>query len=261
MALRKLMGALMALIALAGCGGEEPQPPGRFVLIVNHYVDFAPMVLNSSFAYDNEAGNQFKVAGFRYYLSGMRLHRADGGTHDVPMSADGQQGLYYIDEADADTRTMQFEGVPAGDYTAVSFWVGIDRSQVADPLGEGPLDPAKGLWNAQDGYLHLQFDGIWYERLAPPVVTAPFRVRLGDNHLARASVQFGGKVAEVRASRTPIVEINADAAALLNGGAGGSGMVPPVDFAQTPFLDDVQANAPLHGLFAQGFSFDHLHNE
>ncbi len=162
------------LIALPGCGSEDPPADAEISLV------FAPMVGAEDFACGQTftglgaSGDQsLTIRDARLYVHNVRL--VDGAGAEVPLelTQDGQfqrGGLAYLDFADSsisgcegnpETR-LRIEGTaPAGDYVGVRFSVGVpfEDNHQDSSVADAPLNVTDMFWAWQSGYKFIRLDG------------------------------------------------------------------------------------------------------
>lgn len=135
---------------------EESTPPvqtGNLSLRFDHVVGEAPLQLNGP-PYTTPAGETFTVSQFAYYVSNIRLRRADG-TEFAPADR-----YYLVREDEPDSKHLTLAGVPAGRYTALSFVIGVDSARNCSGAQTGALDPVHGMfWSWNTGYIFLRLEG------------------------------------------------------------------------------------------------------
>jgi hypothetical protein len=103
--------------------------------------------------YTNLAGNKYQVDVLKYYISNIRLVKADSGE-----VAFGNYEL--IDEADEASKTVTLSKVPFDKYTAIRFVVGVDALRNHTGVQDGDLDPAKDMiWDGNTGYIFFKHEG------------------------------------------------------------------------------------------------------
>ena len=241
----------VALTSCGGGGGDELQGEGIFTLISNQYVDFAPLERDAFFAYENSIGNLYKVYDFKYYVSEIVLHKAGGGTYEVPMVNDGSKGYFLIDDADPESKFIILRDVPVGNYESISFLVGVDASKVDVENAVGPLSAARGMYDQATGeYFSANLVGMSYESAEPERAMG---LRTGSPHLFRASFDFGNEVATIKDGKETILEYRADLALLFDAPVN-------IDFSITPLRLNPEDNRASAFQFSEAFSFDHVHN-
>ena len=110
--------------------------------------------------YTNVVGEDFKVTKLKYYVSNFKFTNSNGLVYTVPSAS----SYFLIDESDATTHEASFN-LPEGEYTAVSFIIGVDslrntmdisqRTGVLDPTGVG----ADMYWTWNSGYIFFKMEG------------------------------------------------------------------------------------------------------
>lgn len=111
--------------------------------------------------YKTAFGDTVKFTTFNYYISNIVFGKADGTTYTVPKN----ESYFLCKQDDATTRAITIDNVPAGDYTTLSFTVGVDSAKSVSGIGErtGVLDPATGAsgmyWSWNSGYIFVKVEG------------------------------------------------------------------------------------------------------
>ncbi|MGO3307047.1 MAG: MbnP family protein, partial [Sphingobacterium sp.] len=67
-------------------------------------------------------GEQFSIRILMYYISNIKLYKADGSSFTVPQD----DSYFMVDGSDKTTRFTKVK-VPEGDYTKVEFMIGVDQ--------------------------------------------------------------------------------------------------------------------------------------
>jgi hypothetical protein len=155
--------AVLLAASLAGCGSDDSAPApaatvGTLSIDVENVVGAAPLVLDSR-SYLSPAGESFTVSTFNYYLSNVRLRRADSSEYVVPESyflvREGRPGSTL-----PEGKHIVLDSIPVGSYTGISFLVGIDEERNTAGAQTGALSPANGMfWTWSQGYIFLQMEG------------------------------------------------------------------------------------------------------
>ncbi|WP_199141986.1 MbnP family protein [Pedobacter sp. ASV12] len=119
---------------------------------------------NTASPYTNAAGDKFTVSMVQYFISNIKVSTADGHTYAV----DQDKSYFLIKGADKSTRFAKVE-VPEGDYTKLSFIVGVDslrstmdlskRTGVLDPAAGGGHDSGGMYWGWNAGYIFFRLEG------------------------------------------------------------------------------------------------------
>jgi hypothetical protein len=213
---------------------------GSVALQFDAVVGTAPLVLANQL-YTRANGQQMRVTRFAYYCSNIRLSRADGSSFAVPNS-------YYLVTADAPvSQSITISGVPVGEYTGLSFMVGVDSVRNVSGAQTGALDPVNGMfWTWNSGYIFMKMEGTSPQ--APHVPTVPegsliFHIggfQRPNNAIRTVSPLFAGTRLLVRDGHMPQVQYQVDVAKMfdglntvnfssLNNVMGGTGVVPIAD--------------------------------
>ena len=118
---------------------------------------------STNFNYSNGLDQDFNVTLLRYFITDIVLEGPDGAVYEDKMevSANDSKGYYIIDESDIESQTIILTDVPSGEYSKISFTVGVDEAGVLEGAAGGALDPAtnKMFWNWNAGYIAVKFEG------------------------------------------------------------------------------------------------------
>lgn len=178
-----LLYTLLLAAAVASCtrketGGPTPTPrpdSGKVQMRFSNVVGNQPLKFKTDW-YQNAHGDSFNVSLFSYYISNIRLNRADGsGAYVQPNS-------YYLVDGYTRPATMSFDidSVATGAYNSITLTIGVDSAQNAAGAGTGALDQIWGYywgWNA--GYIFLKFEGYTSRN---PTVAQKLEYHVGGYH-------------------------------------------------------------------------------
>ena len=221
-----LLFAALTLFAISCSNDDNDTQNGPLTLHFQNIVGTAALQMNTSITpYTNSKGEAYKVTWLTYYISNIKLKKSDGTIFTDPVKSDGSAGYYLVDGTDASTQDITIENIPAGDYTEVTFNVGVDANQVSQGAHTGALDPAKGLfWSWNSGYIGLAVEGV------SPASTESgnvFQFHVGGykddaasnqvNNVKTITLSFTGDAAPVRAQHEPEVHLLFDVNKFLNG--------------------------------------------
>lgn len=99
-------------------------------------------------------GDSISVSMCRFYISNLEVIDHYG--------IFGGAGLNYklIDLFDSTSRTFHVQYYSHGGMDSVKFYLGIDSSTNVAGVGEGDLDPTKGMyWAWQSGFINMKLEG------------------------------------------------------------------------------------------------------
>lgn len=104
--------------------------------------------------YTNAAGESFTVTKFNYYITNIKMIKADGSEYAEPES-------YHLLQADvASSHHFHLKSVPKGSYKGFSFLIGVDSTRNVSGAQTGALDPANGMfWTWNTGYIMAKLEG------------------------------------------------------------------------------------------------------
>lgn len=154
----RLFLAVLAF-AFVSCKKESSQidstVKGELTLKFDHIVGGKKLQLNTE--YKNAADETFTISTVKYYVSNIIATNSEGLVYTVP-----QDDSYFLIEAKDGVVGQAKVNVPEGDYTKVSFILGVDSLRSASGIDKrtGVLDPANGmywLWNS--GYIFFMMEG------------------------------------------------------------------------------------------------------
>ena len=214
----RLFALLLALAAtvfpLTSCDQDNTSPAqstGDLAIEMENVVGNAPLALNTG-TYTTEAGDHFTVTTFNYYISNIRLQKADGGEFAQPES------YYLVKESDAGSRRFTIPNVPTGDYTGITFTIGVDSARNVSGAQTGALDPSNTMfWSWNTGYIFLKLEGTSPESPSKALVFHVGGFRKPYNAVRTVSPSFNGKTVMVRTGPTPTIYLRANVLKLFTG--------------------------------------------
>src|SRR5205814_9014806 len=110
--------------------------------------------------YENSARETFSVTRLSFLLSSFALEGEDGIWTEL-------ENQYAWIDAEKRRTLLQLEGIPAGQYRGIRFYIGPDAAaNKSDPAkfpAEHPLNPnLNGLhWSWQGGYIFMALEGMF----------------------------------------------------------------------------------------------------
>ena len=166
--------------------------------------------------YTTEAGDQFTVSTFKYYLSNLVLLRADGSTYALPDT------YFLVDQAKEESQELKLTDVPTGDYTGLRFTVGVDSARTKAGNLTGVLDGNNNMWwDWSQEFINLKLEGTSPQSPKGGLVfhIAGYKGAGGANNTIRTvTLPFpGGTKLLVRTDHTPEVHLQADVLKMFSG--------------------------------------------
>ncbi len=174
-------------------------------------VEFSNVVGNEALGFDhwykNENQDSFKISTYKYYISNVSVATADGKTFDELES------FHLIDQEDAASHRFSISNVPAGNYTSVTFLIGVDSARNVQGAQSGSLDPGHGmLWTWNTGYIMAKMEGMSPSSGdANKALTFHIAGFSGEYNVLRKVTLTFPEPAKVTTSNSPNVHIFSDA--------------------------------------------------
>jgi hypothetical protein len=182
-------------------------PPVATLRIVNQFGG-KPLQLNQAFLTLN--GDTVVFSRFSYYLSNIRLKEKDGKEWRQPES------YHYVDLSEEGVAevVISLQGIPKGEYTEISFGVGIDSLRNHSGAQVDALDPDNGMfWMWETGYVFLKAEGFYHRAVGG---RKAFVYHIGRDDCYQ-TVQLKLPNPLITYTKAPVLEITADARQLFGG--------------------------------------------
>lgn len=223
--MKQLIMLLPLLLLLHGCG-EDPAGPntsmGSVNITIKHVFGDKDFALGTSYSLPN--GESISCSMLRYYLSNVKLERADGSMHVIAQDS----SYKLIDMSTPSSLNFSFPNIPAGTYTAVHFLVGVDslRSTMGLDKRMGVLDVGAAAqdmyWSWNQGYIHFKLEGSY----TSPNGSGDMRYHIGGfggystktiNCVRSVKVDLSGKPCSITSNQSTAVHIGADVQKIFTG--------------------------------------------
>jgi len=269
-AYKTILAITALVIFLASCKKEKKEPVYNEQDLASLSVEFDNIVagqnlyLNST-TYTNAAGEPYTVSLLEYYISNIKVKKADGTEYTVP-----QDSSYFLIREGDPARSEALVHVPEGDYTQLTFTIGVDslRSTMDISRRTGVLDPASSAsdgmyWDWNSGYIFFKMEGL--SDAAPPDGSGQrkFRYHIGGyggydaptiNNIRTVTLDLTERgVAQVRKNRKSNIHLLVDIGKVL----GGSTIV---SIAQHPTVMFSDFSVLIADNYASMFRHDHTEN-
>ncbi len=191
----------VCLALLSSCKHPAPEPAdnaGKVKIEIKHVAGEAGLILTTG-VYTTALGEKVSVDLLKYYLSNFQLTKADGSIFTIP-----QDSCYFlIDAENASTHAFSLKNLPKGDYTSLTFIMGVDSTTNYAPVEEhtGALDLANSMfWIWNDGHIFFKMEGT-----SPSLNGDSYHYHVGGaggrpgaetfNNLKTVTIPFGQNVA------------------------------------------------------------------
>lgn len=246
----------MAAIVFTGCKkndddqGTVTPPVSTDPGVVN--IEFKNMVGSQNLQlntgnYTNEMGQPFTVSTFKYYVSNLRLKKSDGTFYSVPNS------YYLIDQEVNNSNKILLSNVPAGNYTALEFVIGVDSTRNCSGAQTGALDPGNGMfWTWNSGYIFLKLEGTSSASTSSSLTFHIGGFKGTNNCIRNAAINFSSNLV-VSSTKSPILEINANILEMFKSPTA-------IDFSTTSFTMGGPTSVTVANNYIDMFSFNSITN-
>lgn len=226
----KLLAVAVACLFFVSCseddGVTETSLPGELAFTINNTFGSSAFTLDTE--YTTSEGDKIKPNQFRYWVSNIVLKKTDGSTYAVPDA-------YYllenckeqvIENSDgimmpaSKRETVSILGIPAGEYTEVTFSIGVD-SEYNDNLSmqAGELSILQNMtadngWMWFTSYIFTKIGGTYTNGNSE---TFSFIFETGSNdHYKTITKAFSSPV-KINGLKPAEIKIKADASKLFTG--------------------------------------------
>lgn len=247
---------LMLVATVVSCTKENPTPTptepvvetGSIALKYDHAwgPSFGPFSIGQALVHPG-TGEEMTFSLLHYYISNVKLSKADGGTYEVPES-------YHLIRLNSGSMAeIVLSDVPVGEYTGITYTIGVDSTRNVSGVQEGALSPSNGMfWSWNTGYIFVKAEGS-----SPQAANGEFRYHLGGfsgaNNAIRTNTQsFGSSLLRVVKNAEPSVHFMVNVARLWHGGL----RIADRNTIHMPG----EAAATMATNFSEAFLLDHIHN-
>ena len=201
---------ILATIAgiFTGCSKDTSSSTGDDLLKVSFRVVANGSLVNHTDDYLNGSGESYTVSVFKFYTGNFSL-----GNTGTP----GQQasGIYHL--ANMDDPSSLSIGVPVspGNYSQLSFTVGVDSMYNVSGAQTGDLDPVNGMfWTWNTGYIFAKLEGSssFSPSLNNAMVYHIGGFRTGENAIRQVTLDLPGEhlVIGKGEKKEIIIDVNLD---------------------------------------------------
>lgn len=248
------------VISFSACKKDEVEDPivptdpgvqtGMFKLELEHTFNNAAFNLGTS--YTTIAGEEVNFSKLNYYVSNIRLKKADGSEWAEPES------YHLVKLEEAITTLISISNVPKATYTGISFMIGVDSTRNVSGAQSGALDIANEMfWSWNNGYIFVKAEGS-----SPASSNGTFSYHLGGfrngnntNAIQNLSYNFGSSTMDIQPNAAPQIHMQVAVDALF-GDATGQLSIATNSMIHMPGM----MAKGIAERFGNGIEFDHIHN-
>jgi hypothetical protein len=212
----------------------------------------------------NGSGEDLTLTTFNYFISNVALTKEDGSVVKFPDQ------YFLVRQADPASLNATLKDVPAGNYKAVTFTIGVDSARSVSDVSKrtGVLDvaanPDDGMyWSWNSGYIFMKMEGT------SPVVPLRasgqrlFQLHVGGfggmtapapNNLRTVTLPVGSELVTVRKDIAPDIHLFVDALKVFDG-------TTKISLATTNSVHSPSLAGPIADNYKNMFVVDHVHND
>lgn len=159
--IKSILLIVLGSTILASCRPDEKVPDpnptdkkGQVGFEIHNHVGSADLKLDSTM-HDVGNGQSIRITKFNYYISNIKLRKADGTIF-------AEEESYHLVTADKPASAhFHLDGVTAGTYQSISFLIGVDSARNVGGAQTGALDITHGMfWTWQTGYIMAKLEGF-----------------------------------------------------------------------------------------------------
>lgn len=198
-----LLPFLLAATTLAPLKNE------KLTIIFKNVVNGESLILDNK-EYKNEHGDVYKISVFKYYVSNFKLYKKDGQVITLPQS------YFLIDASDKASQSINLENIPEGNYSKMSFIVGVDSLHNVTGAQTGALDPANGMfWTWNSGYIFVKLKGTSPQAPEGKIGFDIGGVKPASYSIREQEIIFPGQGLSIKGNKN--IQLQTDAATLFKG--------------------------------------------
>ncbi|WP_066759426.1 MbnP family protein [Crocinitomix algicola] len=157
-------------------------------------------------------GDELEFSTFKYYISNFKLKNENGEWWSHPES------YFLVDLSEGLDNPLKIEGVPVGNYTEMTYMLGVDSTRNVSGAQDGALSVSHGMfWSWSNGYIMLKAEGT-----SPDSGSGSFAFHLGGfqgeyNIVTEKNVLFSSEDLVIEEDKTSAVHLIANPARLWHG--------------------------------------------
>jgi hypothetical protein len=150
---------LCLLTLIASCRKADnpsstPTSSGKILLEFANNVGGETLKMDGTW-YKNQNNDSFTVSKFNYYISNIKINKADGTSYSETES------YHLLQHSLSSSMNITLSNVPAGVYNSISYTIGVDSLRNVSGAQTGALDPTNNMfWSWLSGYIMLKFEGL-----------------------------------------------------------------------------------------------------
>lgn len=196
---------------------------GKVTVALNHYWVNESTVFQLETQYVHPTTNDtLTFTTFKYFISNFRLKKEDGSWWTHPES------YFLVDLSASSSAQLAVTGIPVGNYTEVSYVMGVDSTRNVSGAQSGALSTTTGMfWSWNTGYIMLKAEGLSPQASMGGAFTFHLGGFSGANNIVTLKTAGFGGVLNVTTTSNGKINLSADPSKLFTttGSVGNVGMI------------------------------------
>lgn len=161
MKLQLLTNVFLITLLLSSCKKEDDVPAlsstgsGSITINIQHIWNDSNFVeLNNTYIHPI-TNDTVQFTNLKYYFTNLRLKKQDGSWWAHPES------YFLVNLQDSNSLQLKISEVPTGNYTAISYLLGVDSLHNVSGAQAGALSTVNGMfWSWNSGYIQMKAEGM-----------------------------------------------------------------------------------------------------
>jgi hypothetical protein len=241
-------GLIILFLVLSVNVNAQQSGKGMLSIAFNHYVNEALLKLDST-VYKNELGQTYTISNFKYYISNFNLTLKNGKTIDLP-------GYFLINEEEESSKKILLNSIPAGEYSSISFIVGVDSLHNCSGAQSDALDPVNAMfWAWNTGYIFLKLEGKSSFSTSPGKIIE-YHVggyKVPSNCIRTIAMKFDMPL-KISSDKTSSIDMNVNVSEILSSPYA-------IDFTKLSVVTDARNATTIADNYKDMFSISKINNE
>ncbi len=206
----QFIAGIAVLVAAMSFKSIDRPVHGQVKIQLEFYVGNEKLVLDT-FTYKNNLGQLYTISKFKCYLSNISLIQTNKKEFTTSE-------YYLVDEDDVDSKVINLENVPSGEYSSINITIGVDSIHNCSGVQSGALDPVKGMfWAWNTGYIFMKLEGHSPESKSPGNI---FEYHIGgfkepNNCIRTVTLKFEKSTLSVLREEASVIKIKVDLSEIL----------------------------------------------
>ncbi|MCU0439467.1 MAG: hypothetical protein MUC49_16360 [Raineya sp.] len=217
--MKRLFSAYLFVFIIFGSCKPKENPKSSVVIDLKHIFGNKDLFIGGT--YTNASGEELTITKLNYFISNIKLQKTDGSEYVIPQN----DSYFLIKLAEKNTQQLSLNNIPLGEYTGLSFMIGVDslRNTLEPSQRTGALDvggAAEGMyWSWNTGYIFFKLEGS--SSVVPATQNNQFKFHIGFyggyntptiNNLRTKSISFGTDKLKIQQGKSSLVHLKVDLA-------------------------------------------------